>query len=186
MQKFFTDKPKLFECNISVDGANLNETKARLILEFPNNRNFLFHGNIDSNGKCEVMIPALKELKEGEGNVLLEVIADSTFFESWNDKFKLETSKKIRVEVVSSDKPLIKEDKKTPQVSIITEEIKEDVIFNNFKKYITENRLNINTIIKNKQEFFSLLHNYKKTNNATKEDVVYIVEELKREVKSNR
>jgi len=189
MQKFFTDKPKLFECNISVDGANLNETKARLVLELPNNRNLLFHGNVDANGKCEVLIPALKELNECEGDVLLEVIAESTYFESWKDKFKLEATKKVHVEVFTPEKEVIVENKTTPQVEVITESVEEtnkNKIWGGFKQYINENRININRVIKNETAFYNLLHDYKKNKKATKDDIIIIVEELKKVAKSNQ
>lgn len=187
MQKFFTDKPKLFECNIAVDGANINETKARLVLEFPNKRNLLFYGNIKSNGKCEVMIPALKEMNECEGTVLLEVIADSTYFESWKDKFKLEQNKKVVVEVADSEKEIIKEEVIKPVISIISEDFEEDfkenTSYDKFKKYIVENNINVNSVIKDKTSFFSLMHMYKNYFNISRNEIVDIISELKENVK---
>ena len=188
MQKFFTDKTKLFECQISVDGANLNETKARLILEFPNKRNLLFHGDIDSNGKCKVIIPALKEMSECEGNVLLEVIADSTHFESWRDKFQLETNKRVQVEMVENQKEVIVENSK-PRVEVFiesSEDIERKTIFENFNKYVSDKKINLNVVTKNKQAFFNMLFEYKKSNNLTKENVIQVVEELQRVVKTNQ
>lgn len=186
MQKFFTDKTKLFECNIAIDGANLNETKARLVLEFPNKRSLLFHGKINSNGKCEVRIPALKEMEECEGNVLLEVIADSTYFESWSDKFILEQNKKVMVEVFDSEKDIISEEKKIrPVVNIITEGVKFDNTYKDFKKYIVENRININQIVKNKNKFFKLLREYQNDSGITKDGVTKIVNEIKSSIKNN-
>jgi hypothetical protein len=194
MQKFFRDKPKLFECNISVDGAKISETKARLILEFPDtHRNLLFYGNLDNNGKCEITIPALKEYDETEGNVILEVIAESTHFESWRDKFKLETNKKIQVEMVEPKKEIIINNIK-PHVEIINEdieEIKEEVIveneiYNNFNKYINENKIKINDIVKNKTKFFNLLSEYKKKSNNSKENIILIVEEIKSRINNKK
>lgn len=196
MQKFYTDKTKLFECNIEVDGADLSETKARLILEFPNNRNLLFHGKVDKYGKCEVKIPALKEINEAEGKVILEVIADSTYFESWNDKFKLTASKKVMVEVFSNDdKDVINEEIEKPKVRIITENdesleekineiIGEDQTLEKFKKYINENQINIKLTIKSKTKLINVLQEYKKYTNSSKDDVMHIAEELKNAAKS--
>jgi hypothetical protein len=140
MQKFYKDKAKLFECNISVDGANLNETKARLILEFPNNRNLLFHGSINKSGKCEIVVPALKELDECEGKAVLEIIAESTFFESWHDNFMLETNKKVVVEMVERDDKILENTSK-PKVQVMIEstEIDEQTKLDVFKKYVNEN-----------------------------------------------
>jgi len=185
MQKIFKDKSKLFECNISVDGADINETKARLILEFPNKRNLLFYGNIHSSGKCKVVIPALKEMEECEGTVLLEVIAESTHFESWRDKFQLETNKKVQVEMVENDKELIAETTK-PKVAVMVETVEEvNPNYIRFNKYINENNININSKLKDKNEFFSLLHDYKKKTNSSKEEIMFVVEELKKVAKSN-
>lgn len=193
MQKFYKDKAKLFECNISVEGADINETKARLVLEFPNNRNLLFHGKIGDYGKCEILIPALKELEECEGEVVLEVIAESTYFESWRDNFELKTHKKVMVEVVEKENKVISETLK-PQVAVIinktTEKFetkqKQSKIspeFKKFRTYLRENEVNFNKIIKNKTEFFKLLHEYKKVTNSTKGDITIIVEEIKEEAK---
>lgn len=189
MQKFFRDKTKLFECNISVDGAKLNETKARLILEFPNKRNLLFYGNIDDNGKCSVTIPALKEMDEAEGNVILEIIAESTHFESWRDKFKLETNKKVQVEMVEPRKEIV-ETKITPRVEIINEEVEEPVEKNEklekLNKYLAENKIDINTVLKSKSAFLNLLVEYKRDNNLTKEDIFGVVNEIKKTQKNNK
>lgn len=184
MQKFFTDKSKLFECNIMVDGANLNETKARLILEFPNKRNLLFHGKIDKSGKCQIVVPALKEMEECEGNALLEVIAEKTHFESWQDKFKLETNKKVQVEVYEEpEKEVITEEVKA-QVEVVVE-IEEEISpnYKKFKDYITENKINLDTTIKSKKAFFGLLREYKTETNATKEEIISVVEDLQKEIK---
>jgi hypothetical protein len=182
MQKFFTDKSKLFECNISVDGAKLNETKARLILEFPNNRNLLFYGNIDNYGKCQINIPALKEMNECEGIAKLEVIAESTYFETWNDNFKLETDKKVRVEmiepkketIIESTTPKISVNIKTEEVEILSEQYK---LFNTF---LATNKIDLNESLKNKTKFFDLLHTFKKENNLSKEDIMIVAEEIKK------
>jgi hypothetical protein len=182
MQKFYRDKSKIFECNLSIEGAALNETKARLILEFPNDRNLLFHGKIDSNGKCEILIPALKEMIESEGNVILEVIAESTHFESWRDKFSLETNKKVQVEMITPKKEII-ENKITTRVEIIsndsqkTNNISEKMTM--FKKYVNENKIDIAFVLKNKTNFIKLLKEYKDNNNLLKEDVVSLVNEIK-------
>lgn len=186
MQKFFTDKSKVFECNLSIDGAALNETKARLILEFPNNRNLMFHGKISANGKCEILVPALKELKESKGNAILEVIAESTYFESWKDKFELKTDKKVQIEVVETEKPIMVEEVK-PIVSVIIKEtekpkvLKEENIVNvdtysQFKKYLRENKIGFNSIIKTKQSFINVLHDFKSKNIVNDDGIKNIVE----------
>lgn len=195
MQKFYTDKPKLFECNVAVDGAALNETKVRLVLEFSDNKNLLFHGKLNERGKCEILIPALKGIEETEGNAILEVIAESTYFESWKDSFQVEKEKKVTVEVYSDDKEVIKEDK-TPKVTVVETEIKKEVApqpkpthsmspaFKKFKNYLREHdEINFNKVVKNKKEFIALLAEYKKATNATKNDISMIVEGIQEEAR---
>ncbi len=174
--------------NTSCGWAKISETKARLILEFPNKRNLLFYTIIDSNGKCSVTIPPLKEMNECEGNVLLEVIAESTHFESWRDKFKLETNKKVQVEMVMQEKDIIVENNK-PRVEVIVEEIEDKInksVLNEFNSYVSKRNINLEKIIKNKDSFFNLLHEYKKHNNVTKENIIVIVEELKKNARTNQ
>jgi hypothetical protein len=120
MEVFYTDKGKLFECQIQVEGAESDETKARLIMMFENKRNLIFFGDVDSDGTCQIQVPALKDLKEGKGTVVLEVISDSTIFEPWEAKFELKPSKKVTVEVKSSDKRTLREQvNRKPTVKVV-------------------------------------------------------------------
>ena len=59
MYKLFTDKTELFECDIKLQGASLNKSKARLVVE-TSEYSLLFNGTINSNGKCEIPIRKLK------------------------------------------------------------------------------------------------------------------------------
>ncbi len=98
----FKDKNENFSCDISLEGASLGETEARLILE-TSDWNLLFEGKIDSNGKCTIPIKKLSILNEGTtGNIRLEVIADGTIFTPWEDEFKVKLSKKVAVKVHES------------------------------------------------------------------------------------
>jgi len=189
MQKFYRDKTKIFECDISVEGAKLNETQARLVLEFPNQRNLLFYGNIDSNGKCEITVPPLKEMDEGEGTAKLEVIAETTYFESWKDDFVLDTSKKVTVEMVEKkaqpidDTPKIRVVTKPKEDSILesidtTKELGEDDKLLDFKKYIKTNKINLTETIKSKEKYLQLLVNYKKKNSLNKNNIMELHDEI--------
>jgi len=189
MQKFYRDKTKIFECDISVEGAKINETKARLVLEFPNQRNLLFHGNVDSNGKCEITVPPLKEMEEGEGTAKLEVIAETTYFESWQDDFVLDTSKKVTVEMVEKkaepidDKPKIKVITKTeekPMIENIEDSPELDDVdkLADFKKYVKKNKVNLTETIKRKDKYMQLLVNYKKVNKLNKQAVMELHDEI--------
>ena len=110
MYKLFTDKSELFECNISLQGASLKKSKARLVVE-TQDYSLMFNGSISKGGKCEIPIRKLKGLidEDTTGNIRLEVIAEDTFFTPWESDFEVETSKKVTVEVKSqtTKKPII-------------------------------------------------------------------------------
>jgi TusA-related sulfurtransferase len=111
MYTLYTDKQELFECSISLEGASVKNSQARLIVE-SDNLNLLFKGTIDSSGKCTVPIKKLKNLLEEstKGKIRLEVIADDTYFTPWESDFEVETAKKLTVEVKSqSNKTTIAE-----------------------------------------------------------------------------
>ena len=110
MYKLFTDKTELFECSISLEGASLKKSKARLVIE-TKEYSLLFKGTISNSGKCEIPIRKLKGLIDEStvGNIRLEVIAEDTFFTPWESDFEVDTSKKVTVEVKSQSikKPIV-------------------------------------------------------------------------------
>lgn len=112
MYKLFTDKVENFKCSIDLEGASLDDTKVRLVLE-SGKLNLLYEGEVDGEGNCTIPIDKLKNvLKEGtEGTMKLEVIAEDTFFSPWEDQFSVNASKRVTVEVLSNDQKTIKESK---------------------------------------------------------------------------
>jgi len=101
----YKDKFESFTCNVLVEGAKLNNTKARLILE-SDDWNLVFEGDIDQTGKCTIPIKKLNILDEGTvGKIRLEVIADNTIFSPWEDDFKVRLSKKVEVQVPKKEIP---------------------------------------------------------------------------------
>lgn len=95
----FKDKSELFSCDVMVEGAKINETQARLILE-SDDWTLMFEGEIDRNGKCNIPIKKLNIFDEGTvGKIRLEVIAENTVFTPWEDDFKVKMSKKVMVQV---------------------------------------------------------------------------------------
>lgn len=112
MYTLYTDKVENFKCSIDLEGASLDDTKVRLVLE-SGKLNLLFEGEVDSSGNCTIPISKLKSiLKEGtEGMMRLEVIAEDTFFSPWEDQFTVNTNKKVTVEVLSNNQKPIKESK---------------------------------------------------------------------------
>jgi len=78
--KFYKDKGEKFTCDLDIEGASINESKVRLVLEFDKDKTYLFNGTIKGDGLCEVSIPPLKDISSSKGKAILEVIAESTYF----------------------------------------------------------------------------------------------------------
>ena len=110
MYKLFTDKTNLFECSISLQGASLKKSKARLVVE-TTDYSLMFDGSISSGGKCEIPIRKLKGLidENTSGNIRLEVVAEDTLFTPWESDFEVDASKKVTVEVKTqtTKKPIV-------------------------------------------------------------------------------
>ena len=166
MYKLFTDKPELFECSISLQGASLKKSKARLVVETPE-YSLLFNGSISKGGKCEIPIKKLKGLidEDTKGNIRLEVIAEDTFFTPWESNFEVDASKKVTVEVKTQTikKPIVetkvdvkvKEEKPT-----ITEK---EHIMSLFKLLIKED-INVDNISFKRNELNNIVATYLKEN----------------------
>ena len=174
MYKLFTDKSELFECNISLQGASLKKSKARLVVE-TSDYSLLFRGEINSNGKCEIPIRKLKGLidESTTGNIRLEVIAEDTFFTPWESDFEVDASKKVTVEVKSQEdkKPIVetkvkvkvKEEKPT-----LTEK---DHIINLFKLLIKED-INVDNISFKRNELNNIVATYLQENTVKNTDKI--------------
>ena len=163
MYKLFTDKTELFECSISLQGASLKESRARLVVETPD-YSLLFKGNISKSGKCEIPIKKLKGLidEDTTGNIRLEVIAEDTFFTPWESDFEVETSKKVTVEVKTqtTKKPIVEAKVKIKEKPTITE--KQHVI-NLFKLLIKED-INVDNISFKRNELNNIVATYLQEN----------------------
>lgn len=95
----YNDKNENFSCEVMVEGANLNKTEARLIVE-TNDWTLMFEGEIDRAGRCNIPIKKLNILEEGTiGKIKLEVIAEGNIFVPWEDDFKVIVSKKVSVKM---------------------------------------------------------------------------------------
>lgn len=94
----YKDKVENFSCDVSVEGAKISETQARLILE-SDDWTLMFEGEIDRYGKCNIPIKKLNILEEGSvGKIRLEVIAENSVFTPWEDDFKVKVSKKVTIQ----------------------------------------------------------------------------------------
>jgi hypothetical protein len=173
MYKLFTDKTELFECSISLEGASLNKSKARLVIETPE-YSLLFNGTISKSGKCEIPIRKLKGLidENTSGNIRLEVIAEDTFFTPWESDFEVDASKKVTVEVKSqtTKKPIVEakvEVKIKNEKPTLTER---DHVVNLFKLLVKE-EINMNNITFKRNKLNNIVGTYlkdKEINNPDK------------------
>ena len=164
MYKLFTDKTELFECSISLQGASLKKSKARLVVETPD-YSLLFNGTISKSGKCEIPIKKLKGLidEDTSGNIRLEVIAEDTFFTPWESDFEVETSRKVTVEVKSQTvkKPIV-EAKVTVKENNISVSEKEHVI--NLLKLLIKEEINISNISYKRNKLNNIVATYLREN----------------------
>jgi len=160
MYKLYTDKQETFECDLFLEGADLKQSSARLIVE-SKDLTLMFKGTIDDKGNCKVPIKKLKGLmnENTTGDIKLEVIAEDTLIEPWQSDFVVETAKKVTVEVKSqTTKPQIKESTK-PQVKI--KNIKNDSNpINEIVEFFKENNVTIQKVLKDKKRIVSILENY--------------------------
>ncbi len=158
--KLYTDKQETFECDLYLEGAELKNSSARILVE-TKDLTLLFPGKINEDGNCKVPIKKLKGLldEKSEGNIKLEVIAEDTLIEPWQSEFVVETSKKVTVEVKGQgDKKQIKESSK-PQVKIKNVKNYFSPI-NEMVKVLKENKITLQKVIKDKKRIVSILENY--------------------------
>ena len=161
MYKLYTDKQETFECDLFLEGADLKQSSARIVVE-SKDLTLMFKGTIDEKGNCKVPIKKLKGLmsENTTGNIKLEVVAEDTLIEPWQSDFIVDTAKKVTVEVKSQkqSKPQIKESTK-PQVKI--KNIKNDLNpINEIVQFFKENNITIQKVLKDKKRIVSILENY--------------------------
>ena len=165
MYKLYTDKQETFECDLFLEGADLKQSSARLIVE-SKDLTLMFKGTIDDKGNCKVPIKKLKGLmgENTTGDIKLEVIAEDTLIEPWQSDFIVDTAKKVTVEVKSQKtKPQIKESTK-PQVKV--KSVKNYVNpIDEMVNTLIENNITINKVLQDKQKIAPILKNYANTIN---------------------
>ena len=166
MYKLYTDKQETFECDLFLEGADLEKSSARIVVE-SKDLTLMFKGTIDKKGNCKVPIKKLKGLmgENTTGDIKLEVIAEDTLIEPWQSDFIVDTAKKVTVEVKSQkqSKPQIKESTK-PQVKVKSVKNYTNPI-NEMVKVLIENDITINEVLQNKKKIAPILKNYANTIN---------------------
>ena len=158
--KLYTDKQETFECDLFLEGADLKNSSARILVE-TKDLTLLFPGTITKDGNCKVPIKKLKGLLDENttGDIKLEVIAEDTLIEPWQSNFVVSTSKKVTVEVKSQgNKKPIKESSK-PQVKIKNVKNNFNPI-NEIVEFLKENNMTLKNIVKDKKRIVSILENY--------------------------
>ena len=158
--KLYTDKQETFECDLFLEGADLKDSSARILVE-TKDLTLLFPGTISKDGNCKVPIKKLKGLldEKTEGNIKLEVIAEDTLIEPWQSEFVVETAKKVTVEVKSQGKKKPIRESSKPQVKI--KNVKNDFSpINEMVKALTENKITLQKVAKDKKRIVSILENY--------------------------
>jgi len=116
----FKDKNVDFSCDITLEGAKIEDTEVRLILE-SDDWNIMFKGETSKEGKCIIPIKKMVIFQEGKtGNIKLEVIADGSVFTPWEDKFIVKLSKKVEVKIHESkrSKPSLPKLKESASVKV--------------------------------------------------------------------
>jgi len=183
--KLYTDKQETFECDLFLEGADLKESSARILVE-TKNLTLLFPGTIDKNGNCKVPIKKLRGLLDEEttGNIKLEVIAEDTLIEPWQSDFVVETAKKVTVEVKGQGKKKpIKEVSIKPQVKISNVKNHSNPI-NEMVKVLTENKITLQKVLKNKKKIAPILESYSnrvKYQGGTKKFIREVIKKLPKE-----
>ena len=162
MYKLFTDKLENFEAKIKLEGASLNNSNARLIIE-TDDLSLLFKGKINKGGKCQIPVKRLKGLlgENIEGTIKLEVIAEDTDFTPWESDFKVEASKKVQVEVKSQNKEIIEESKpsvKVKNVNEVTNEEKDHVL--NILKLLVKEDISLQNVSFKKNKLNHIVATY--------------------------
>ena len=185
MYKLYTDKQETFECDLFLEGADLKESSARIVVE-SKDLTLMFKGTIDEKGNCKVPIKKLKGLmgENTTGDIKLEVIAEDTLIEPWQSDFMVHTAKKVTVEVKSQKekKSQIKESTK-PQIKI--KNVKND--FNPINEMVDifiKNGITLNKVIKDKKRITPILENYSNKVNyqgGTKKFIREVIQKLSKE-----
>jgi hypothetical protein len=170
MYKLYTDKQEIFECDIQLEGASVNQSQARLVIE-TEDLALLFKGTINSQGKCRIPVKKLKGLlnEDTKGNIKLEVIAEDTYFTPWESTFSVDASKKVTVEVKSQQEDVIVEETKP---TVVVENVKEEEEITlteqdhvvNLMKLFVENNINLDNIAIKRNKLNNIVATYTEEN----------------------
>jgi hypothetical protein len=95
---FYRDKDEVFECKVTIEGT-MSTATARLIL-VTDTWNLVFYGKIKKDGTCLIPIKKLSVFPIGTtGRATLEVVVDDVVFSAWEDAFRVEESRRVKVQI---------------------------------------------------------------------------------------
>lgn len=178
MYKLYTDKQEVFECKISLEGASLKNSQARLVVE-SEDLTLMFNGRIELDGKCIVPIKKLKGILEEStrGSIRLEVIAEDMYFTPWKSDFVIEASRKVTVEVKSQSAPLLKESKPSIKIETISQPTKDEIDhITNIIKLLIKEDISIDNLVIKKNKVNNIVATYLKKNKIDKSETSKIIE----------
>jgi hypothetical protein len=173
MHTFYLDKNNIFECQIEIEGADINKSKSRLLLENEDGSILLFNGTLDNQGNCNIKLDNIKSyLKENnKGKISLEVIVEDTIFTPYESNFNIDVAKKVTVSEVKKNDII---ENTQPKITV---KVKEK---NPFEQYINEfKEINNKAKLSSKYNFDKILELYLKKKFINKP------QELIKEVKEN-
>ena len=165
MYKLYTDKSIDFKANIRLQGtANIKNSFCRLVVE-SEDLSMVFNGDIKKGGKCEIPIKKMKGLlDEGStGKMKFEVIADDTYFIPWEDKFSVESSKSVVVEIVEN-----KPEKAKVMVEVESGVDKATTLM---KEYFEKSKITKENLGKNQQRISRLMDKLEERYDLSRRDV---------------
>lgn len=178
MYKLFLDKNKVFECNVNIEGAALDKSEVRLMVE-SEDYTLSFKGNIKSNGSVKIPISKLKGiLKENtKGKIYLEVIAEDTVFKPWESEYETDISKKVEVKLTESIEVPEVVSKPKISFSIIPDEFDTKKHLDEIQKILQKNNVNKKNLIQNKGIFNKLVETYCSLNYINNPDNIKAIKE---------
>jgi hypothetical protein len=95
---FYRDRDEVFECKVTIEGT-ISTATARLVL-VTDTWNLVFYGKIKRDGTCIIPIKKLVIFPQGTtGRATLEVVVDDVVFSAWENAFRVEESKKVKVQI---------------------------------------------------------------------------------------
>lgn len=93
--ELLTDKTEVLKCKIDVEGADTSSVIVRLCLDFEDNKNLHFYGELESDGTCTFTIPKLDRTL-ATARMSIEAIIDATYFKLYDSQVSLGKSVAVR------------------------------------------------------------------------------------------